>query len=271
MFKKKTFKIQKPSLILPLSLKNQKKDAALMITKPTLFIHGYAGNYFSFGAMMHRFARQGWGKKESTIIVFPSGEVIVKGKQSSLIQVLFWANRRNNVDDQVMWLWKITNILKYHYGISNIDLVSHSMGCVVALKYLNKFGYDQRVSQIDKVVTIGAPFNDIEVGRRTPYIEDHPLTAHGPIQMSPLYQWMKKQNIGLPLNIKFLNIAGNLQNGTYSDGQVSVNSALSLRYLVKDVTKQYHELIIKGRKAAHSLLHENQEVDSEIYHFLKDK
>ena len=79
---------------------------------------------------------------------------------------------------------------------------------------------------------------------------------------------MKVNNIGMPADIRFLNIAGNLQNGTFSDGQVSVNSALSLRYLVRDVRRQYQEYIIRGKQAEHSLLHENEQVDQIIGKFL---
>src|SRR5699024_12786286 len=62
------------------------------------------------------------------------------------------------------------------------------------LMYLNQYGYDERNSKVKRVVTMGAPFNDVEVGKRTPYIEDHPLTTTGPVEMSPLYRWMKVNN-----------------------------------------------------------------------------
>lgn len=241
----------------------------MQITKPTLFIHGYAGNFFSFGRMIRRFQKRKWGSGKCLILVTHSGRVLILGNPVSLIQVIFMENR-DVVDHQVKWIWKILNILKQRYHITNVNLVAHSMGCISVLKYLSQYGYTTQNAKVDKVVTLGAPFNDKIVGKKTPYIEDHPLTKEGPIKKAPLYQWLKAHNMGLPLDIKFLNIAGNMQNGTDSDGQVSVNSARSLRYLVKDATKQYHEYIVHGKKAAHSKLHENEKVDLKIKNFLME-
>lgn len=238
------------------------------IKTPTLFIHGYAGNYFSFGRMLKRFGKNGWGTKTGMIFVSHRGKVYFQGNPQGLTQVLFFENR-DQVDQQVKWIWKILNQLKFYYQIPRVNIVAHSMGCVSVLKYLNQFGTDQRVASVEKVVTIGAPFNDLEVGKRTPYIENYELTADGPVKMTPLYQWMRDHQMGIPSAIKFLNIAGNLQNGSHSDGQVSVNSALSLRFLVRNI-KNYRELVIHGKRAGHSNLHENQQVDQAIFKFLKD-
>ena len=109
---------------------------------------------------------------------------IFGGRPRSLIQVLFLENR-DNVARQVKWIWKLLNQLKTNYGIPHVNLVAHSMGCVSVLMYLNQYGYDERNSKVKRVVTMGAPFNDVEVGKRTPYIEDHPLTTTGPVEMSP--------------------------------------------------------------------------------------
>ncbi|KRM52782.1 alpha/beta fold hydrolase [Ligilactobacillus araffinosus] len=239
----------------------------MRVQEPTLFIHGYSGTYFSFRKMLKRFAKNHWGEKSCIVIISRTGQIYFWGRPRSLIQVLFLENR-DNVAHQVNWIWKLLNQLKTNYGISHVNLVAHSMGCVSVLLYLNQYGYDDRNSKVKRVVTIGAPFNDVEVGKRTPYIEDHPLTTTGPVEMSPLYRWLKANNIGMPADVRFLNIAGNLQNGTFSDGQVSVNSALSLRYLVRDVRRQYQEYIIHGKRAEHSLLHENEQVDQIIGKFL---
>lgn len=239
------------------------------IQEPTLFIHGYSGTYFSFRKMLKRFEKKNVGKRECIVVISRTGQIYFWGRPHSLIQVLFLENR-DHVGHQVEWIWKLLNQLKTNYGISQANIVAHSMGCVSVLMYLNKYGYDNRNTAIKRVVTMGAPFNDHEVGKRTPYIEDHPLTDDGPVEMTPLYHWLKKNNVGLPSEIKFLNIAGNLQNGTFSDGQVSVNSALSLRYLVKDVRQQYREFVIHGKDAAHSMLHENEKVDEIIIQFLTE-
>lgn len=164
--------------------------------------------------MLKRFAKNHWGEKSCIAIISRTGHIYFWGRPRSLIQVLFLENR-DNVAHQVKWIWKLLNQLKTNYGIPHVNLVAHSMGCVSVLMYLNQYGYDERNSKVKRVVTIGAPFNDLEVGKRTLYIEDHPLTTTGPVKMSPLYRWMKANNIGMPADIRFLNIAGNLQNGTF--------------------------------------------------------
>lgn len=237
------------------------------IKEPTLFIHGYSGTYFSFNRMLKKLTKNHLGKRTCLIIVTRSGNLYFLGHPDSLIQVIFLENRAN-VHLQVKWIWKLLNCLKYNYGILQVNLVAHSMGCVSVLMYLSQYGYDHRNSQVKRVVTIGAPFNDSEVGKRTDTIENHFLTNKGPIEMAPLYRWMRIHHLGIPIETQFLNIAGNLQNGTFSDGQVSVNSALSLRYLMKNIQFQYEEHVIYGKKAAHSQLHDNDQVSSLIIDFL---
>lgn len=239
----------------------------MRIQLPTVFIHGYSGTYFSFNKMLRRFTKNHFGRKKCLAIVTRSGNLHFWGHPDSLIQVVFLENRAD-VKLQVKWIWKLLNQLKVKYGILQVNVVAHSMGCVSLLMYLSQYGYDYRNSQVKRVVTLGAPFNDSEVGKNTSNIENHLLTNEGPVEMAPLYRWMKAHNLGLPVEIQFLNIAGNLQNGTFSDGQVSVNSALSLRYLMKDIKQQYEEYIVYGKKAAHSRLHDNEQVDDLIMSFL---
>lgn len=239
----------------------------MRVQEPTIFIHGYSGTYFSFSKMLRRLTKNHFGKRTCLVIVTHSGNLYFLGHPDSLIQVVFLENRAD-VKLQVKWIWKLLNQLKTDYGVLQVNVVAHSMGCVSILMYLSQYGYDYRNSQVKRVVTLGAPFNDCEIGKRTSNIEDHFLTDEGPVEMAPLYRWMKTHNLGLPAEIQFLNIAGNLQNGTHSDGQVSVNSALSLRYLMKDIKRQYEEHVIYGKKASHSHLHDNEQVDNLIISFL---
>ncbi|MFK5280657.1 alpha/beta hydrolase, partial [Lacticaseibacillus paracasei] len=52
------------------------------------------------------------------------------------------------------------------------------------------------------------------------------------------------------------------------DGEVAINSSFAIRYLVKDRIKDYTEVVIRGPRAAHSLLHENRLVDHDIVEYL---
>ena len=67
--------------------------------------------------------------------------------------------------------------------------------------------------------------------------------------------------------IEVLNIYGDLQDGSHSDGRVSNSSSQSLQYLLRGSAKSYQEMKFKGAKAQHSQLHENKDVANKIIQF----
>lgn len=253
------YKLGQPSKTQSVSLKNQ---------IPTLFIHGYAGNRFSSGSMIKRFERYGWGQKSTVIIVKADGTLKLLGAPKvpgGFIQVLF-DNNRMSVMHQTDWLWRLMSTLKNEYSIERVNIVAHSMGGVTVLNYLSKFGISDRVPHVEKVVTLGVPFNDLEVGKDGQEIEYRPLTSSGPSVMTPLFKNIRKHRYIISPTTKFLNIAGDLNNGTRSDGSVSLDSVLSLRYLL--AKQAYREIIVTDEHAAHFKLHENRWIDEKIGCFL---
>ncbi|GEP14646.1 alpha/beta hydrolase [Lentilactobacillus buchneri] len=121
---------------------------------------------------------------------------------------------------------------------------------------------------VKHVVAIAGPFNDSEIARSTDKVDAYPLNAKGPTKRMPIYRALSQRVFAIPRDIKVLNIAGRISNTQQNDGEVSVNSAFSLRYLLQDPAAQYHELVIRGKRATHRLLHENVIVDQEIAKFL---
>lgn len=237
---------------------------------PTLFVHGYSGNRLSFGPMIARFERAGYGRKDMVIIVDDNGSLHVEGQLRSaqpFIQVLF-KNNIAPVEKQSLWLHYIMQFLYGAYAIKKVDFVGHSMGSVSILRYMTEYRDVTDVPVVAHAISIGAPYNDHNVAQNTPIIEDLFLTDKGPVETTSLYQYFEKAMQHLPENLQFLNIAGDLKNG--NDGAVSINSVLSLRYLVENQLN-YQELIVSGRRAAHRLLHENKRVDESIYTFLWKK
>ncbi|WP_083488403.1 alpha/beta hydrolase [Liquorilactobacillus aquaticus] len=237
------------------------------LMRPILFVHGYAGNRFSFGLMLKRFEKKGWGVKSAVVKVNANGKVRVTGDPSvsgAMIQVLF-ENNRAPVDDQAEWLRNILKSLKQNYKVTDIDIIAHSMGAVSVLSYLTKYGSDLTLPVVSKLVTLGAPYNDIEPGKSSKVIEQSPMSTKGPLQPSAIYRRLKKMRHSISPKTLFLNIIGDIDNGK-SDGTVSISSARSLRYLLDG--QVYSELVIKGKKATHRNLHENREIDFEINRFL---
>ncbi|WP_435891378.1 alpha/beta hydrolase [Limosilactobacillus pontis] len=68
---------------------------------------------------------------------------------------------------------------------------------------------------------------------------------------------MLKLRSTFPTNTRVLNIYGDKEDGSHSDGDVPVNSA-----------KSYREVEIKGANAQHSTLHNNSQVNRELINFL---
>lgn len=236
----------------------------------TLFIPGYAGNRFSFGGMLARFVAGGIANKSLVVMIDRHNQPHVTGQLDPyrpMVQLIF-ATPRVAVRQQAEGVLAVVQYLIAHEHVQTMNLVAHSMGGVVLFQYLTTAAKRVNLPEVRKVVTIGAPFNDSEVGQNTYPIENHPLTASGPTQTTPVYNYFLRTLQRLPNTISYLNIAGNIGDSVQSDGAVALNSALSLRFLLRPAIDQYQEFVVHGKNARHSRLHENYEVDRQIVQFL---
>lgn len=234
---------------------------------PVLFIPGYNGNRFSFGPMIRRFVKHGWGTQVATVWLDQGRITRVRGElaTSDLIQVLFVQNR-GPVEVQVPDLRGLLRTL-YQLGRKEVKVVAHSMGGVALLHYL--ITHDARVEPaIQQAVTIAAPFNDTDPGKTDwRHIEDYALTPAGPEYQTPRYRYLQQNHAAIPVTTRFLNVYGELH--AHTDGSVGVNSARALQHLVPD--SRYQEHRFTGPLSQHSLLHQNATVDRLIASFLGRK
>lgn len=92
--------------------------------------------------------------------------------------------------------------------------------------------------------------------------------AGEPQRQDATYKPLLKLRSTFPTNTRVLNIYGDKEDGSHSDGDVPVNSAKSLKYLVSGRAKSYREVEIKGANAQHSTLHNNSQVNRELINFL---
>lgn len=257
------------SLGRPNPLRNDAKPTDELEAIPTLFIPGYFGNRLSFGRLLNRLTRRYDAKKTMVVKVDRHGGIRVSGQLSqskALIQVLF-ADKSSRPQQQAVWLAKICELLSTRYGVEQVNLVGHSMGCITIFWFLTHQTKMPAVA-VKHVVAIAGPFNDSEIARSTDQIDAYPLNAQGPVKRMPIYRALSRRIFAIPKDIKVLNIAGRISNGQQDDGEVSLNSAFSLRYLLEEPVAQYHELVVRGRRATHRLLHENATVDEEIAKFI---
>lgn len=145
----------------------------------------------------------------------------------------------------------------------------------IRLPFYSDFGHNIHIGKrvfINSGVTftdLGGIYlaDDVLVGQKT---AESPVNAKTgePQRQDATYKPLLKLRSTFPTNTRVLNIYGDKEDGSHSDGDVPVNSAKSLKYLVSGRAKSYREVEIKGANAQHSKLHNNSQVNRELINFL---
>lgn len=241
--------------------------------EPTVFIHGYEGNSFSLGPMLRRLEKSNIAKREMTIVVQADGKLTVEGQLSEqnnnpTIMVLFAKDVTDEIT-QSKWIDEVMRYL-YQHQIRRVNLVSHSMGGVSSLRYLLEYA-GNKTPVVDRFVAIAAPFNDLEIAEDTEDVFAYELTEDGPSGETPIYQYFDHSMNRLPANIRVLDVAGDLEDGTESDGSVSTHSAFALRWLFQKHAKSYQELTVKGKSGGHSAITKSSQLEEKLIQFIWKK
>lgn len=236
---------------------------------PTLFIHGYGGTAGSFGGMLNRLEKISAGSLQMTLTVSGDGQGSQVGSldnRNPLIQVLF-SDNTNNEWNQAQWLANCLTLLK-NQGVASVNLVGHSMGGVDVVRYLFSTAQDASVPQINKIITIGAPFNEFELLNEDETLDS--TLSSGPQNKSERYTEFSADLAKITPTLPWLNIGGLLvaDDPDQGDGTVPLPSAFALTSLATQLKFDYRNQIIMGDNAAHSNLHENTEVDKAVANFL---
>ncbi|MBP2057106.1 putative alpha/beta hydrolase family protein [Lactobacillus colini] len=149
----------------------------------------------------------------------------------------------------------------------NINLVGHSMGNLEIINYINLNVNKKNFPNIKHMIAIAGHYDGIiGMNDRANQIK---LNKNGkPNVMRPEYRQLLSLRKTFPKNTRVLNIYGDLQDGSHSDGDVANNSSRSLKYLINNRAKSYQELKISGKNAQHSKLHHNVKVNDAIVRFL---
>lgn len=230
---------------------------------PTVFVHGYKGTYYSFAAMLQRFENNyGWGEKVLVYHVSKNGKLKVEkigdqDAQPAYVQVVF-ENNRASFEDSAGWLAAVLSHLKKHYHVNKAHVVGHSMGGIISLKYIEDYQDDTKYPQIDKLVTLGSPFDGIY--NKEYFQLNRDAAAVDLMPDSPALNILRKNKEAFPNNIDVLSI------GSTGDIVAEPESVQSIRDIVSH--ERLKQIIIQNRALGHSALHENQEVDALIHDFL---
>lgn len=235
---------------------------------PTIFFHGYAGGRGSFSSMMTRIENNHDAHLGAVLKVDPQGNVYPESwgefQGKDMVQVLF-EDSKNNEWNQAQW---VENVLTYlsNKGIKEVNLVGHSMGGIDIVRFLLTFPTPSL--KINKIVTMGAPFNEFEVLNDGETMEQ--MLARGPENESDRYSQLSPLMENFPKEIPWLNIAGLREENNPNDGDGTVPLG-SAEALTAEATKNqllYENQVFTGSEYYHSGLHEEQKVDEVVSDFL---
>ncbi|MBC1420128.1 alpha/beta hydrolase [Listeria fleischmannii] len=246
---------------------NPTRPEAVNTKIPTIFIHGYHGTDRSLHGMIRRFDQKYHVATDSMIVhVSKIGEISTEGEynpnaKNPLINVVF-DNNRATITQQAMWMKKVMSYLQKHEDITKFNAVAHSMGGGVWEAYLASYSKDPAYPSINKIVFLAVPLYPEE------YINgDEQVDIRNEQEVHA--NFAERMAKVLPKNIPVLIIAGDLNDGTKSDGEVKVDSVLYGKKLFQSQKVETH--VIKGPEASHSNMHELPAVDHYIIPFLFGK
>lgn len=97
------------------------------------------------------------------------------------------------------------------------------------------------------------------------------LTAEGPSEETPIYQYFDRAMNQLPHNLNVLAIAGDLKDGSESDGSVSTHSAFALQNLFQKHAHSYQEMTVTGKSGGHSAITKSAKLRNKLIQFIWKK
>lgn len=284
--KKHKFKIIAAFLLLMLGLVLGIREAHRSLaarnwvnsTTPTFFFHGGGSNYHAEEYMTHSAKNAGITNTIVLANVDKQGHVTFHGniKPHSLNPIIEVNYEANNV-----WghkdSWKINGDYAYNvvsaatkkWHFKRMNLVGHSMGNMSTIYLIRDHQHDKNMPKLNKQVAMAGHFNG---GVGFGYPEGSTVAKDGkPSQEEASFTEMKTLKKTYPKGAKVLNIYGDKEDGSHSDGDVPVNSARSLKYLVLPNAASYQEKEFKGKNASHSKLHHSTAVNKVLFKFLWGK
>jgi uncharacterized alpha/beta hydrolase family protein len=241
---------------------------------PTFFLHGYASSYRAERFLVKNAQQAGVTKTVVLANVLPDGRVLLqnsvawqKDSHNPIVEVNFADNRDRNYIQDAHWFANVLRRLQQQHHFHEYNVVAHSMGNLALMYYLlgkNRLPGLRLKHQVD----IAGPFDGSNIDGYT-FLNNRLQKNGRPLDKSPFYHFFLAHRQRYPLDqTKVMNIYGDLDNGTASDGRVSTISAQSLKYLLQQRAKSYRQIEISGATGQHSRLHHNLRVSRLIDHFL---
>lgn len=245
-------------------------------TTPTLFFHGALSSYRSEEDIVNEVARQ---KVSNSIIranVNPDGKVTLIGKLNEdsynpIVKVNYENNVQLNYKKAGLYATNVVKALMKKYDFHDINMVGHSLGNISIMYYLLENANNTAMPKLSKQISIAGYFDGIDleyVPKELKQPSDLRLNENGkPNHMNKTYKEMAKLREIYPKNqVSVLNIVGDVGDDT--DGFISNDSSLSLKYLAQNYAKSYQVQTYYGQGAEHGRLTYNYQVKNKVIEFL---
>ncbi|MEY8662187.1 alpha/beta hydrolase [Ligilactobacillus faecis] len=245
-------------------------------TIPTLFIHGYGSSYRAEEQMTKAIVKAGVTKNVIRANVAKDGNVKLSGvlpqnAYNPLVEVDFSDNKQTDQHKNGKYLKNVLVKLQKTYGFKKFNVVAHSMGNMAVAYYMLDNASDKSLPKLQKQVDLAGHYNGILGLNDEP--KTYALQENGlPYDQTETYKELLALKEKYPkAQVQVLNIYGDLDDGSNSDGRVNNDSSKALAALLKERARSYQELEIKGEKGQHSKLHESAKVDRAIIDFIWKK
>lgn len=242
---------------------------------PTIFVHGMPSSYHAEVKMVRNLIAAGITTPDNVVLatVSPQGQVAFNHQlpahpHNPVIEVDLENSHEHNDHVSAAWIRNVVVALQQQYHFTRVNFVGHSSGPLLILCYIMDNANDPHLPQVERLVSLGGAFNGA-LGKR-----DRPNAMELAPDGLPVTRQVKEYRELLPLHdsfphhIRVLNLFGDLQDGSNSDGRVANNSSRAMRYLVASRARSYQEVKITGANADHSGLHNNKKVDFYLIRFL---
>ena len=233
---------------------DQLKTQYVTSNTPTIFLHGWSSSLRSEKDMVSAAEVSGAASRRMIIHVRPNGKLkvtstIKKWMVNPIILVRMDNNRAGEVQ-YAHWLTKVCKMLKQKYHVNELNFVGHSMGAYAVIYYNLMNGNNKDVPRANKLCVIAGPYDGIMDNHKSNQPTSGPLMqlwddapnqnrilATGkPKIIHPEYRLLYRLRKNFPHQARVLNIYGNLGDGSNSDGVVTTASALSLGYILRDLS-----------------------------------
>lgn len=237
----------------------------------TFFFHGWGSSINAEKQMVNAAKKAGVTKDVLTVIVDKNGvahiqNAISKQAKNPIVKVGYLDNENTDYHTDAKYAYAAIMAVQKQYHYKKMNLVGHSMGNMSIMYLLMDYGKRKSLPKLEKQVDIAGHFNGIIAYDKTSYTT---LDHDGKLkQMNDIYKELLKMKSLYPKGVSILNIYGNLNDGSNSDGIVSNVSSRSLKYLLAPHANSYTEKEILGKMGQHSKLHENEQVDQVLIKFL---